>query len=187
MLTNDSIIPLTIHAPNQKGFSYVDVMIGIVILMVGITGLVAAITAAVVTTRNEEEHLKAKQLATSSLESILSARDLDQLQWKSIANNNVPQHISDGEVDLEGIFLTGSQPIKNSPGTDGVIGTFDDTDEIVDGFMREIKIAGPNGVQTSAFDDQLRRVEVIIYYQSSVGVTLNESISTYVGNPTTEN
>ena len=79
---------MNIHK-NEKGFSYIDTMIGLVILLVGILALAAAVTTSVIRSREGEQQLIAKQLANSTLESIFSARDIrlnDVDGWNSIGN-----------------------------------------------------------------------------------------------------
>ena len=61
---------------NTKGFSYVDVMIGLVILMVGILGATQALTANLLRSYESEKQIVAKQLALSTIESVFSAREI---------------------------------------------------------------------------------------------------------------
>ena len=74
----------------EAGFSYVDVLCGIIILMIGILALVGAITAALVRSTELDQQLQAKQIATSTLESVISARDINRPGgipgWDSIQN-----------------------------------------------------------------------------------------------------
>lgn len=110
----------------QKGFSYIDVMVAIFILMVGILAMVSAITANVARTYETEKRLIAKQIALSTIESIISAKEISKpgvtVGWNSIGNvgtnpvNGVPK----------GIFVTGLRPIREDAGWDGIVGTIDD-------------------------------------------------------------
>ena len=132
---------------SQTGFSYIDVMIAIVILMVGILALLAAITSAVVMAKGQEQQLDAKQMATSTMESIMSAKETDQdrpapavlrLGWNAIGNDD--SNIDPVTGDPQGIFLTGVQPVLTGAGPDEIIGTGDDDGTVVDGFQRQIVI-----------------------------------------------
>ena len=50
---------------DERGFTYLDVMIGIMILSVGIMALSAAVTGAVIRSRELEQQLIAKQHAAT--------------------------------------------------------------------------------------------------------------------------
>lgn len=110
----------------QKGFSYIDVIIAIFILMVGILAMVSAITANLMRMYETEKRVIAKQTALSTIESIISAKEISRQGviegWDSIGNqgnnpvNGVPK----------GIFLNNFCPIREDLGWDGVAGTIDD-------------------------------------------------------------
>lgn len=110
----------------QKGFSYIDVMVAILILMVGILAMVSAITANVARTFETEKRLIAKQIALSTIESVISAKEISKPGvtdgWNSIGNvgtnpvGGVPK----------GIFVSGFAPIRENAGWDGIVGTIDD-------------------------------------------------------------
>jgi len=187
---------------NEQGFTYIELMIAIVVLLVGITGLVAMTTASVVRSYSSSQQLIAKQYAVSTLESILALRDVQTLNWSKIGN--VPTESSQ-DVPL-GVFPIGIKDIKLVAGADGLIGTIDDTFDIgpdkiigtdddggvtLPGFQREILITdicdpvrpsqssqcaikGPNPIM-------MRRADVKIRY-SARGIILTESFSTIISN-----
>lgn len=157
----------------EDGFSYIDVMIAMVILMVGCLALASALVAAVVQASGGESQLAAKQFAASSLESILSARDIGDLGWNSIGNTNGSQTAGDGQTPL-GVFQDGRRAIRASAGTDNVIGTADDSGNVVGRFEREIRITNADA------SGRARRVEVTIFYNVS-GVERRERIATIIG------
>ena len=111
---------------NIYGFSYIDVIIAIFILMIGILAMVSAITANLMRTYETEKRAIAKQTALSTIESIISAKEIARdgvvEGWNSIGNvgsnpvNGVPK----------GIFLSDWKPIREDLGWDGVAGTIDD-------------------------------------------------------------
>ncbi len=115
---------------SEQGFTYIDVMIGIVILLVGILALLSAITGAVFQSKGQELQMDAKQIATSTMESIMAVKETTakseetiQLGWSKIGDtdanpneNGVPQ----------GIFAKGFQPVYETPGVDQIFGTPDD-------------------------------------------------------------
>ncbi|MFN0279600.1 MAG: hypothetical protein ACKVRN_13545 [Pyrinomonadaceae bacterium] len=122
----------------EAGFSYIDVMIALVILMVGILALLSGITGSILQTRGQEQQLQAKQYATSALESIMSVKETDptRMGWNAVGNvgsnpvNSVPQ----------GIFVIGFQQVVTDAGPDEVIGTGDDNGDPIVGLQRRIVI-----------------------------------------------
>src|ERR1044072_6520719 len=145
---------------DERGFSYLDVMCAVTILLVGVMALAAAVTAAVVRTRDVEQQQKAKQYANSTLESIFSARDLDNLGWDTI---NIANACAGGTTS--GVFLCTKQPLYPEPGPDEVIGTADDTGTVVPGVERQIIITDIDDVDrpvANGFPIMFRRVDVII-------------------------
>lgn len=168
---------------NEEGFSYIDTMIGIVILLVGILALAAAVTTSVIRSRESEQQLIAKQLANSTLESIFSSRDI-RLNgvngWDSIGN------IGSNPVDgiPQGVFVIGQAPIRASAGADGIIGTIDDacggtgpccvsgvcnSSAVMTGFQRQVTITDINDPErpTPPWPIMMRRVEITIFYRAS--------------------
>jgi Tfp pilus assembly protein PilV len=126
------------NGKSEKGFSYIDVMIALVILMVGILALLSGISGSILQTRGHERQLLAKQVASSTMESIMSVKETDpaRMGWTAIGNigsnlvNGVPQ----------GIFSVGLKPVYMNAGPDEVIGTADDTGAQVAGLQRQIVI-----------------------------------------------
>lgn len=169
---------------NESGFSYIDVMVGITILLVGVLGLVAAITRGITLTTVSQEMLTAKQLAASTMENVFTARELrlDGLTWDSIRNSSSPG----------GRFLTGPLPIYPTAGSDGIAGTADDPngpDGIANnaddgtpmaGYTREIIIE--NVVKEK---QDLRRIDVTIRYSTN-GNQRTETFTSFIANYRTE-
>ena len=154
----------------ESGFSYIDVMIALVILMVGILALLSGISGAVLQARGQEQQLLAKQYATSAMESLMSVKETDpaRLGWNAIGNvgsnpiNGVPQ----------GIFLSGYQQVYMDAGPDEVIGTADDTGTEVEGLQRQIEITdicdpdrpSPICSPPGTMDVKMRSVAVTVTY-----------------------
>ncbi len=163
---------------SEKGFSYIDVMISIVILMVGILALLSAITMSVVQSRGQAEQLTAKQIATTTIESIMSVKETDPVRMGWTAVGNVGSNVDSGGV-ARGIFLTGQNAVLTNPGPDEVVGTTDDTGSIVPGFQRQIVITdicdpdrpSYNCPTPGTLPVKMRSVEVTITY--FVGQRLN--------------
>lgn len=123
---------------SEKGFSYIDVMIALVILMVGVLAMLAGISSSVLQTRGQSQQLLAKQIATSTMESILSVKETDKTRLGWSAVGNVGTNPVNGVN--QGIFVTGFQDVKPDPGPDEVIGTADDTGTSIPGVQRRIVI-----------------------------------------------
>jgi type II secretory pathway pseudopilin PulG len=173
---------------DQAGFSYIDVLIGVAILLIGILALVSAMTSSIVMTTQDEQQLAAKQYAASTLESIFSVRDIRTLQFDAIGNIGDPQIPG-------GIFLNGPQPIWPTAGADGIVGTADDQDgpdgipnsgdegTPAEGFQREIKITNIPDPDRPTAPITLRQVEVTIFYQDG-NIPRKETITTYIADYT---
>lgn len=124
---------------SESGFSYIDVMIALVILMVGILALLSGISGSILQSRGQEQQLLAKQIATSTMESIMSVKETDpaRLGWPAVGN--VGSNPDANGVN-QGIFVTGFQPAEVDAGPDEVIGTADDNGTVVQGLQRRIVI-----------------------------------------------
>ena len=172
----------------QAGYSYIDVMIAVTILLVGIMAMLAAITRGVQMTTRGQDQLAAKQYALSTVEAIFSARDLDSLGFESIGN------VGDSTIP-SGVFLTGDRQFYTTAGPDGIVGTADDsagpdgvvgnTDDTppVDGYLRNIVITNiPDPDRpTPPAPITLRQIDVTIIYM--IGNTQQrETVTTYAAN-----
>lgn len=168
---------------NEAGFSYLDVLIAISILTVGILALAGAIAGSVIRSRQQEQQLLAKQYATSTLESVISARDLNafSLGWDSIGN------IGSNPVNSvnRGVFLVGQQPLRPDSGPDQIVGTGDDTGTALNGFSRQITITdicdttrpSYNCPTPGVWPVMMRQITVTIFYQAE-RMERTEAIST---------
>lgn len=157
---------------NQDGFTYIEVMCGMVILLIGILAQLSALAFCVLRQNEAEQQNMARQIASSTLESIFAARDLSQdtgiSNWEKINTNDVNQN---------GIFVPGWYPVRESAGRDGINGTLDDTcdantvcqsngytntSKLIPGFEREIVISD---IHESTNDTaKKRRLDVKIRY-----------------------
>ena len=184
---------------NQKGFSYIEVMIALVILMVGVLQMASALSANLLRSYETEKRIIAKQLGLSTIESIISARDIARegaLEgWDSIGN--VGSNPVDGEY--RGVFLNGWCPIREDLGWDGVAGTADDacpagsicdvsghppnSSEVVQGYEREILITDIADSERPSPPNPIsrRRIEVKIRYFYNT-LAREEIVSTIVTN-----
>lgn len=171
---------------NEAGFSYVDVMIAVTILLVGVITMLSAITSGIVMTTTGQQQLAAKQYAQSTIESIFSARDLESLGFDAIGNV--------GDANIPGaVFLTGDRKFYSTAGPDGVVGTADDAagpdgtvgtsddSPAVDGFTRQIIITNIPDPDRPAAAISLRQIDVTVSYKLGKSV-YRETMTSYVAN-----
>lgn len=123
----------------QEGFSYIDTMIALVILMIGILGYMAALSAGVIMTRGQQTQLTARHIAATTLESIMSAKETDPLRLGWLAVGNVGSN-PDASGTNRGVFVVGNHQVRSGAGPDEVMGTADDNGDPVAGFTRTITI-----------------------------------------------
>ncbi len=183
----------------ESGFSYIDVMIAIVIMMVGVLALAGALSANLVRSLESEKRIMAKQMALSTIESILSAKDIQRAGvvdgWESI--RNVMTTVPIGQSN--GIFVIGYNPVRVEPGWDGVFGTVDDacpgsgpcivsgrpnnTSALANGFQREIVITDVADPERPSppNPNTRRRIDVNIKYFVNQA-TRSETASTIITN-----
>jgi Tfp pilus assembly protein PilV len=157
---------------SSAGFSYIDVMIAIVILMVGILALLSGMSGAVLQTKGQENQLNAKQVATSTMESIMSVKETDaaRLGWMSVGN--VGSNYDTATGTFKGIFVVGEQPVRADAGPDEVLGTADDNGATLQAMTREIVITdqcdpdrpSPNCPTPGTANVRIRTVRVTVKY-----------------------
>ncbi len=172
---------------NQEGFTYIEVMIAIVILTVGILAQLSALSLSMLRASETEQRNVARQLASSTVESIFAARDLGNANgisnWNAVNMNN---------VHAEGIFLPDWTPIREDAGEDGIRGTADDAcayninctvgtytnnSDVVNGFDRKIEIT--DIIEPGVPEVRKRRIDVKIRY--FVGrIAREETLSTLI-------
>lgn len=180
----------------ESGFSYIDVMIAIVILMVGILAMLSALTANLMRSYESEKRIIAKQMVVSTIESIISAKEIERPGvingWNSM--RNVMAAPPPGEIN--GIFLTGFSPVREDIGGDGVAGTADDAcagtgactapgspannSPLIPGFSRQIIITDDPDPERP-FDNPVLRRRITVTIQFPVNATIRqETMSTIV-------
>lgn len=171
----------------EKGFTYIEVIIAIIIMTIGILACLSAISFAMFREQQAENRNTARQITSSALESIFATRDL--------RNNNVLNNwtaINNSTAPVPGIFETGWRPIREDAGFDGIQGTPDDacptgiscpsgdstnTSPEVVGFERRITITdiAEPGISTI----RKRKIEISVRYVAGQ-IIQNETISTII-------
>jgi hypothetical protein len=173
-------------------------MIAIVIMMVGVLAMAGALSANLVRSMESEKRIMAKQLALSTIESITSAKEIQRPGvvdgWDSI--RNVQSSLPTGQIN--GIFVTGYNPVRVDEGWDGVVGTVDDacpgsgpcvvsgrpnnTSSVVYGFQRQIVITDvPDPERPAPNPITRRRIDVNIKYFVNQAIR-QETASTIISN-----
>jgi type II secretory pathway pseudopilin PulG len=135
----------------ESGFSLIEVMISACILMIGLLSLLGVFGLSMAATQQAQQDMIAKQLASEAMESLVTARDTQQIPWDAI------QNVSQG-----GIFVDNLQPI-NQPGGDGIVGSADDS---AAGAAHLVE-PGPDGIVGTADDIQL----ALTNYQRQITIT----------------
>ena len=179
---------------NEKGFTYIEVIVAILIMTIGVLSLLSAISYAVLREREAEQRNTARQLTNAAMESIFAVRDLQQLSLANrvataIANWDAVANVG---ATPQGIFLTGYNPIRQDSGFDGIEGTADDacpagancgvapninSSAVIVGYDRQIIITNilePNSTVSN-------RRNVVINVRYTVGQSVRvETVSTIV-------
>lgn len=110
---------------SEKGFTYIEVIISMIILLIGIVGALSALTFAVISVQGSEKKIRAKIIASSAMETIFAVRDMKEKgsirSWDTIQTQ---------DLNEKGIFLPDWTPVRENPGIDGIYGTADDACDI---------------------------------------------------------
>jgi type II secretory pathway pseudopilin PulG len=125
------------HPHGNLGFSLIETMFAIVLLMVGVLSLGLVLSAGISYMNTSKQDFIAQQKAQETVESIFAARDTGVLAFPSI------QNVGNGP----GIFVNGALPLCD-PGPDGIVGTADDDCTKPD----SIVAPGPDGILGTADD-----------------------------------
>lgn len=120
---------------NEEGFSYVEIIVAILIMTVGIVTVLSALSLAMVRQSESEKINIARQIASSTLESIFAVRD-QQDSSKALSNWEAINNVGTSQ----GVFSTGWNDVRELPGADGIYGTADDGGNEIIGFQRRITI-----------------------------------------------
>ena len=158
--------------------------------------MASALSANLIRSYASEKQVVAKQIALSTLESIVSARDIRRSGsvsgWDTIGN------IGTNPVNgvNQGIFLTGTNPVREDLGWDGVAGTADDAcagsgdctvsgrtnaSRIIPEFQRQIVITDIDDPDrpSPTYAIARRRIDVTVNYTVNQ-ISASEVVSTIV-------
>ena len=127
---------LTAEKHLQQGFSLLETLIAIVVLMIGLMAVLSTFVLAIGSTTFVQFDSVARQKATEAMESIFTARQTSQIRFDQIQNQGAGN----------GIFTVGFTPMGDA-GNDGLDNTADDTP------AQPIILPGPSGVIKNNAED----------------------------------
>lgn len=177
----------------QAGFSLIEVMVAMSLLMVGLLGLAQVFYLGLSVASTSSPTLVAREKAREAIESVHTARDTHTITWAEIRNVSAPAVCPAGTTGQGGgVFESGElvlqtagpdglvntdddDGVEASPGPDNILGTADDLP--LTGFSRQVDICDING------NADLRAIVVVIRYNTSgaVGARRREyRLTTYV-------
>lgn len=158
-----------------QGFTLIEVLVAMVVLMVGLLSLVGVLAVGVRRVGVSSNQLIAREKAREAVESVHAARDTGRVVWNNIQN-----------VAAGGIFLAGEQDLREA-GVDGIVNTSDDLaqaiqtlrkpggngilgdadDEVIPlvDFKRQVTITPVVNPVTSVVNDNLRQIVVTVRYR----------------------
>jgi prepilin-type N-terminal cleavage/methylation domain-containing protein len=189
------------EAAHEDGFSLIEVMVAMAVLLIGLLGLAQAFYVGVSIASTSGSSLVAREKAREAVESVHTARDTRVITWAQIRNENAsPAQVpgQDGgcpagttgvgggrfrngalamqRAGPDGLVNTADDALlESSPGPDNDLGTADDVPLI--GFTRQIDICDING------NTDLRSVVVTIRFNGTGAIGLRRraySLTTYV-------
>jgi type II secretory pathway pseudopilin PulG len=166
----------------QSGFSLVETLVAMFILMVGLFGLAQVFALGLRHMSSSTYDAIAREKAREAVETVHTARDTRTITWPQIRNVSAGGVFIDGERTLrqagtDGLVNTADDPTtleeEITPGPDSILGTSDDVHVPLANLWRTIAITDISG------EPSLRQLRVTIRYQ--VGTTTRTYVlTTYV-------
>jgi hypothetical protein len=164
----------------SSGFSLVEFLFAMVILVVGLVGLLGLFSHSLFSMKFAEHSLIAKQKAREALETIFTARNTQQVTFDQLKN------VANG-----GVFLSGFQPMRE-PGTDGIVGTADDQgvenmvwpglDGILGNSDDEVRPLSEfeRQISVTSINPDLHQITITVRYRSTSGMQRNYQVTSYI-------
>jgi prepilin-type N-terminal cleavage/methylation domain-containing protein len=178
MISASRVAPLDTDRRPDAGFSLLEVVVAMSILVIGLLGLAQTFYVGMSLVGTSSPNLIAREKAREAIESVHTARDTRVIQWAEIRNvgnpdcaawpNTVPNgggRFLGGELPMQtpgpdGLVNTADDVgVEASPGPDNILGTGDDLP--LTGFTRQVVICD---VQNNP---DLRQVIVTIRYNGT--------------------
>jgi hypothetical protein len=172
----------------HSGMSLIEVMIATLFLTVSLLAVAGTMGAGISATYTAQEQLIAKEKAQEAIESVVMARNTQQVGFSQIQN-----------VVNGGVFLSGFQPIQDMgvdgipntaddtgpvetltfPGPDGLLGTADDVTVALANYRRQITVTPLTLPGDATVDPDIVRIDVDVQYTVR-GVNKTVRVSSYV-------
>jgi prepilin-type N-terminal cleavage/methylation domain-containing protein len=157
----------------ERGFSLIEVMVAMSILLIGLLGLAQVFYLGLSLVGTSSSNLIAREKAREAIESVHTARDTHTITWAEIRNDAGPACgdgleangggvVNNGALDLlapgpDGLVNTDDDAgSEMTPGPDNIPGNADDTPLV--GFTRQIEICDVED------NDALRQIVVTVRY-----------------------
>jgi prepilin-type N-terminal cleavage/methylation domain-containing protein len=170
------------HTGRDAGFSLIELMVALSILMVGLLGMAQVFYFGLAIVSTSSAQLIAREKAREAIESVHTARDTRVITWAQIRNVGAPDCSTWPTTATNGgggVFTTAEHPLlaagadglvataddagqEATPGPDNILGTADDIP--LYGFRRQIAICDIPG------NPSLRQIAVTIRYKGSNAV-----------------
>jgi prepilin-type N-terminal cleavage/methylation domain-containing protein len=182
-------MPANPRHPSEDGFSLIELMVALSILMVGLLGLAQVFYFGLAIVGTSSAQLIAREKAREAIESVHTARDTRTITWAQIRNATAPdcsawptttatgggtfltaEHALQ-EAGPDGLVATGDDTgTEKTPGPDNLLGTSDDVP--LQGFRRQVVICD--------IGTNLRQIAVTIRYNGSGAVGSRQRTYTLV-------
>jgi prepilin-type N-terminal cleavage/methylation domain-containing protein len=136
-------------ACRDDGFSLLEVMVAMLLLMVGLLGLAQTFYVGMSVVGTSSTQVVAREKAREAIESVHTARDTKVITWAQIRNTTAPACTTAGTTAAAGgRFVVAPVTGMLSAGPDGLVNTIDD--------VNVEKTAGNDGIMGTADDVELR-------------------------------
>jgi len=136
---------------SSKGFSLVETMVALGVLVTGVLGAAAVLAAGMQNLSSSPADVVTTQKAAEAMEAVFSARQSGKLTWAQLKN------VNGASGSDNGIFLDGPQAL-NLPGADGLVNTADDTVSVATSIC-PVKCWGVETVQLPGKDQGLNTAD----------------------------
>lgn len=176
----------SLHSGN--GFSLLETLIALVILMIGVLGSAQLLGQALITTQYSQYDFIAQEKAQEAVEAIFTAKYTNQSTWGQISNFSLG--------NPGGLFLAGPQPLLLPGATDGLFGTVNDVGMPPDyillpgpdgklGTADDVKMPLSNFTRTISItnvvnDPNLRQIQVTVSYTIGGGWQRSYTLTTFI-------
>jgi prepilin-type N-terminal cleavage/methylation domain-containing protein len=175
----ESLMPANAQPRREDGFSLIELIVAMSILMVGLLGLAQVFYFGLSIVGTSSAQLIAREKAREAIESVHTARDTRIITWAQIRNVGAPDcsawpgttangggRFTTAEHDLfdagpDGLVATADDAgLERTPGPDNTLGTADDIP--LTGFRRQVVICDIN--------NNLRQIAVTIRFKGNNAV-----------------